>query len=172
MVRVSPLDWLRAEWARITGLSARLTDIIEASRAIYSDRARPGPVRQRAARIWADALQDRAAVRNLLAVHVRESAPGLRGLGAGPVVLVVAGITAAAAMATIVAVYGRASAYERELDLLASGSVTVAELDRIRDRAPDTGGGVAATIREAGSFLKLAAVVAAGVVAFKAWKAR
>ena len=168
---MTALDWLRAEWARITGLPTRLTDIIEASRAILADRSRPYAVRQRAARIWADALQDRAAVRNLLAVHVRESAPGLRGLGAGPVVLVLAGITAATAMATVVAVFGRASTYERELDLLASGAVTVAELERIRESAPDTGGGVAATIREAGSFLKVAALVAVGVVAFKAWKA-
>lgn len=170
-----PLTWLRAQWARITALPARLDEVIERAHAILTDARQSSAARQRAGRVWADAMQDRAAVRNLLSRNLRidTTRSAMEGLGVLPLVLVVGGITAAAAMATLVAIFGRESTYQRELGLLEAGVLTPDDLERFRDRAPeDDAGGVAASIRAAGGFLKVALVGAAGVAAWKLWGKR
>lgn len=170
---MNPLEWLRAQYARITQLPARLDAIIDRANRAVRSAPRSGPQRERAARIWADALQDRAEVRRLLRDHIRtDTGNGLSGLGLAPVVLIVGGLTAAGVMATLVGLFGRASAYERELALIESGSATVEDIERLRDDAPVGPGGVTATIRESANLLKVALVGAAGLAAFKLWGKR
>lgn len=167
---MNPLAWLRAEWARITNLPARLSAIIADAHRVMARASSSADAKSRAGRIWIDATQDRAEVNRLLRNHLREST-SLGGLGLGPLILVVGGVAAASVAATLVAIFGRASAYEQELQLIHEGAATAGDIERLRDGA-NTGGGVAATIREAGSFLKVAALTAAGVFAFKLWRSR
>lgn len=169
---MDPLQWLRERWAEILGLSGRLDRVVSRAHAALSDQSLPRELRERAADIWAGAVADRAELARILRDNVREQTGAgtatMQGLGAFPVLVVVGGVTAVAVAAALAAIFGRASAYERELDLIATGTVTVDELDRIRREAPAEGG-VAGTLREASTLLRVVLVVGLGYVAWRTW---
>lgn len=169
---MDPLTWLREQYARITGLPDRLARVAADARAVMADPTQPRELRERASRLWAAAVTDRAEAQRLLRDHIRTQQQGMSGLQAFPIVFLIGGLTAAAAMSTLVALFGRASAYERELALIESGTVSVSDVERLRETSPDAPGGVTASIREAGNIVKLALIGAAGIAAFKLWGKR
>lgn len=164
---MDPLQWLREKYADITNLPERLQAIANRAHALLSDQRLPSDKRQRAGRVWANANADRAEVVKLLNHHVREMSPAgpAAGLQAWPLLIVV-GISAASAAAALVAIFGRASTYEQELVAIASGHVTPAEIEELREGVP-VSGGVAGSLREARNLLMIA-VVGYGAV----WLAR
>lgn len=169
---MDPLAWLREQWARISSLPTRLQEVANGAHAILSDSSQPRALRDRAGRVWSGAIADRAEVDRLLRDNIRAQQEGMRGLAAFPVIFVVGAISAAAIVAKLADIFGRASTYERELALLEAGTVTVSDMERLRDNAPDAPGGVAATIRETGKVVKLALVGVAGFAAYKLWGKR
>lgn len=77
---------------------------------------------------------------------IRQKVPG--GLGALPVAVIVIGAAVIAASAAVAAVFLSTSEQEQELDLLAAGVVTTAELERMRRaRTPGIFGGLADTAK-------------------------
>ncbi len=161
----SPMSWLRSKWANLTGLPARLQTIENAARAVSRDPSRSREDRNRGARLATDVMFDRAEVQRILRENLRQQDDGL---GALPVLLIVGGASVLAVATTLVAIFGRVSTYDRELRAIERGSVTPAEVVDLR-RGAETGGGVAATLRETGNLVKIAMAGAAAWFAWKQW---
>lgn len=165
----NPVAWIREKVGEFLNLEARFTRTRAQAGEIIRTSTDPD-VRRQAAEIGAAAYDDLVRWRGIRAkLRIGDEAAGL---GIVPVVYVVGGAAVAASIAvTMVALFRRATAQERALELLAAGRVTEAQVAAVAG-LQDRPGGVAGALSEATGLVRMALFGAAAVVAFKALNKR